>query len=542
VATTAHDAGTASLWGSRSFRVLFGLWVGANLCGWMHEAASGWLMAQLYATPFEVALLQALASLPSFALALPSGALSDLVDRRRILITAYALITAVSLLLGTLILIGNVITPGMLLVAAFAMGITFTLRLPAYSSLMQEVLPRAAVPRAIVWNGASMNASRIFGPTIVGIVIAWSEPGYVYLINGFLMLGLTALLLRWRYKRGPASTLPSERFFGAIRVGLQFARQSPAMHAVLIRSFAYFFFAIAPLALLPVVVRDELDGESTTYTMLFGVFGLGAIMVVPTMHRMRAWFSRDRLIAIAIGAQALAALAFALSTNKWLLALAMAISGYAWLTVASVLSVIAQFALPAWVRGRGLATVQMAFMGGGTCGAMLWGQIAATFGIPMAFAVAAAGAIGSITLWRWFPVSHIEEENLTPSKFWPEPAAAVPVEHDEGPVQVMVEYLIDPSRMDAFVEVMQESRRVRLRAGAVSWALLRDSANPGRVVEQWVEESWLELLRHRDRLTISEQELRDRKRAFHIGPSLPTWTYLIATDPAREKAVPDPTT
>jgi quinol monooxygenase YgiN len=111
----------------------------------------------------------------------------------------------------------------------------------------------------------------------------------------------------------------------------------------------------------------------------------------------------------------------------------------------------------------------------------------------------------------------------------------MPVEHDEGPVQVMVEYLVDPERAAAFVELMQESRRSRLRAGASSWALFRDPANPERHVEQWVEESWLELLRHRDRLTVSERELRDAKRAFHIGPEPPAMTFLIAEDIARRK-------
>jgi len=112
---------------------------------------------------------------------------------------------------------------------------------------------------------------------------------------------------------------------------------------------------------------------------------------------------------------------------------------------------------------------------------------------------------------------------------------AIPVEHDEGPVQVMVEYLVDPERAAAFVELMQESRRLRLRAGASSWALFRDPANPERHVEQWVEESWLELLRHRDRLTVSERELRDAKRAFHIGSEPPVMTFLIAEDVARRK-------
>lgn len=528
-------------WASRPFQLLFGLWIGANLCGWMHEAASGWLMASLNATPLEVALLQGFTALPAFLLALPSGALSDLVDRRRIIVVAYSLVTIVSFAVGISILAGY-LSPILLLMASLAMGVTFALRLPAYSSIMQEVLPRIAVPRAVVWNGASMNASRIFGPTIVGIIIAWGEPAYVYLVNGVAMLALTIMLLRWRRPRARASTLPSERFFGAIRVGLQFARQTPALRAVLIRSFAYFFFAIVQLALLPVVVRDELDGASSTYTMLFGLFGLGAIIVLPTMTWLRTKLSRDQLVGSAIALQALSSIAFAFSTNVVILAVGMVVAGYAWLTVASILGVTAQFLLPAWVRGRGLAAMQMAFMGGGAFGSAMWGQIANVWSISAAFAVAACGALLSITLIRFYPVTGVAEENLTPSRYWPEPAMATPIDHDEGPVQVMIEYLIDPANEEPFATLMQESRRLRLRTGAISWALFRDPANAGRYVEQWVEESWVEFLRHRDRLTVGEQEVRDRKRAFHIASEPPVWTYLVATDLARRRSERGPTT
>ena len=166
----------------------------------------------------------------------------------------------------------------------------------------------------------------------------------------------------------------------------------------------------------------------------------------------------------------------------------------------------------------------------------MWGQIATVWNLQVAFAAAAIGAAASFALVRRYPVSTIEEEDLTLSRYWAEPEVATPIEHDEGPVQVMVEYLIDPQNADAFVELLQESRRWRLRSGVVSWALFRDPANPSRYIEQWVEESWLELLRHRDRLTVAERELRDAKRAFHLGSEPPAMTYLVAEDLARRRA------
>jgi quinol monooxygenase YgiN len=70
-----------------------------------------------------------------------------------------------------------------------------------------------------------------------------------------------------------------------------------------------------------------------------------------------------------------------------------------------------------------------------------------------------------------------------------------------GNVVVTIEYLIDPARADDFRALMQESRRSRLRQGALEWELLRDVNRPGRFVEQIVDESWTEHLRRFDRVT-----------------------------------------
>lgn len=321
----------------------------------------------------------------------------------------------------------------------------------------------------------------------------------------------------------------------AIRLGLQFARQTPAMRAAVARGAAYYFFAVATLALLPVVVRDRLEAGAGTFTLLFALFGVGALAMPLCMEHLRKRLSGDGLIALATVLQAVAAAAFAVSGDTAVLALAAVASGFAWIAVGVALQVVAQLSLPAWVRGRGLAAVTMAFMAGSACGSIVWGELATRGSLALAFGAAALGSLASLGLRRWFPTSHLPEEDLTPSRHWPEPSVAMPIEDDEGPVIVTIEYHIDPDQADAFTELMQESRPLRLRGGAVSWALLRDSARPGRFIEQFVEESWIELLRHRDRVTMAERELRDRKFAFHVGAAAPVVTYLVAQDLTRRK-------
>ena len=94
-------------------------------------------------------------------------------------------------------------------------------------------------------------------------------------------------------------------------------------------------------------------------------------------------------------------------------------------------------------------------------------------------------------------------------------------------IQVNVEYHIDPARAAEFVDLMQESRRSRMRQGALDWQLMRDLYDPGRFIEQITDESWTEHLRRFDRVTASDVQLRDRKFAFHIGEEPPLVTRLL---------------
>ena len=82
---------------------------------------------------------------------------------------------------------------------------------------------------------------------------------------------------------------------------------------------------------------------------------------------------------------------------------------------------------------------------------------------------------------------------------------------------VTVEYQIDPQRSVAFHAVMQETRRARLRQGALSWGLFRDTAVAGRYIEYFLDESWVEHLRRQERFTAAEVGLRERRLVFHIG-------------------------
>ena len=121
-----------------------------------------------------------------------------------------------------------------------------------------------------------------------------------------------------------------------------------------------------------------------------------------------------------------------------------------------------------------------------------------------------------------------EEEDLSPSPAWKAPVATRPVDPEAGPVMVTIDYLIDPAQTDEFKRVMQDSRRSRLRHGALEWQLYADSADPGRYTEYFLDESWVAHLRRFDRLTAADISLRERRLQFHIGVEPPVILRRIA--------------
>lgn len=135
-------------------------------------------------------------------------------------------------------------------------------------------------------------------------------------------------------------------------------------------------------------------------------------------------------------------------------------------------------------------------------------------------AAAVAGVVGLLATRR-FKVGGRTEEDLTPTRLWKEPAVAIPFEQSRGPVLVTVEYRIDPEQAAEFNAIMRESRRVWLQNGLLAWELFRDTADPGRYIEYFVDESWVEYRRRNDRVTAYHVALREKKTAMHIGENPP---------------------
>ncbi len=508
------------------FRLLWGTWLTANICMWMNEVASAWLMTTLTTSPVMVALVQSASVLPVVLFGLPSGALADILNRRRWFMFTQFWVAANALILCA-VLAADAMTAPLLLALTFGNGIGLAMRWPVYAAIVPELVPRRELSTAIALNGIAMNTSRIVGPVVAGALIASLGTGYVFLLNAVLSLMAGFVIMRWRLEP-KASVLPGERFLGAMRVGFQYVTQSPVMRAVLLRIAIFFLQSTALLALLPLVAKRMPDGGAWVYTLLLASLGFGAIATAIFLPRLRVLITRDRLLRDGTLLQALAMVAAGFAPNVWSAMPAMMLAGAAWLAVVNTLTVASQLSLPDWVRARGMSIYMMTMMAATSASAAVWGQVASMIDVPWTFVAAAATGIA-----LWLSVGRLhavtaEPQDLTPARILKEPVPAFPVEHQMGPVMVTVDYRIDPARAAEFAAVMRESRASRLQKGALSWGLFHDTSEPGHYIEYFLDESWADHLRRFDRFTAADADLRERRYAFHIGVEQPKVTRSIA--------------
>jgi quinol monooxygenase YgiN len=195
----------------------------------------------------------------------------------------------------------------------------------------------------------------------------------------------------------------------------------------------------------------------------------------------------------------------------------MLISGAAWIAVLSSLQVSAQTSVPAWVRARALAVYILTFFGSMAVGGVMWGLIASWLSISISLSFAAVIMMVGVGLGWWIKLPALSAEDLAPSLHWPQPLINVDVDGERGPVMVTVEYEIDTADADAFKEAMEEVRRMRHRNGSFSWQLMQDTENPQRWIELFFDESWIDHLRHHNRVTRAELKIESAARRFQIA-------------------------
>lgn len=393
----------------KTFRAIWCAGLVSLVGSWMQNLGAAWLMTDLSPSPAMVGLVQTAQALPGITLALVAGALSDMFDRRRFLMTVMAWQTFITAALAAMTAMG-LMTPWMLLGFIFAVGIGGACQVPAMSATLQEIVPRDKVVGAVTLNSISMNISRAVGPSLAGFLVAAVGVAAAFVVNSLSYL-VFMVVVALRIPRAQMRQTARQSFYATLISGLMYARRAKRFQAVLIRGFFYFVFASAVMSLLPFLARQELGVTASTYGPLVGFVGIGALItafvLVPLIAR--RW-NRDQVV---LGASVI--IGACLVVMGWIhsyavFAAVLVLFGGAWMISMMSFQVSSQMVLPGWVRGRGISMSMMSFTSGMAVSGALWGQVAHYTNLTTTFTAAGIGLIITAALTYRFKISGNETD------------------------------------------------------------------------------------------------------------------------------------
>jgi MFS family permease len=496
-----------------SFRRIWSASLVSNSGHLILGVAAAWEMTRLTDSPQMIALVQTALMVPLMLVALPAGALADMFDRRKIALVGLC----VASLMGaglTVISFADLTTPWLLLGFLVLIGGGVALYGPAWQASIGELVPLSQLPSAVALGSVSYNLARSVGPAVGGLIVTLLGTRYAFGASACGYLVLAAAFLLWRRQTVPAR-LPPESFGRALVSGFRYARHANGVRNVVIRAFAFGLSGATAIALAPLIARDLLSGGPTTYGVLLGASGVGAV----GGSLMTSWV-RDRLgpewaVRLLIVASGAALSGIAFSRTLPVTCACFVVIGAGNMTVVSMLNVGVQLSSPRWVTARALSLFTSALTGGVAIGSWAYGAAVTGFGLELVIAVSGGSLAATALLGFILPLRRESEADRQPAELSSEPDVALAVTMRSGPIAISIDYRVDPEHARDFYLAMQAVRTSRMRNGAFGWAITRDIADPWMWTERYDCPTWGDYLRLRDRFTAADREAQTRADAYN---------------------------
>lgn len=475
---------------------------------------AAWEMTRLTNSPEQVALVQTALMVPLMLVAVPAGAIADMFDRRKIALVGLAFSTCCAALL-TMLAGAGLTTPWVLLLFCTLIGSGVALYSPAWQASIREQVTPERLPAAVALGSISYNLARSVGPAVGGIIVLMVGAIGAYAINAVCYLPLMLAFFFWKREAAP-SRLPPERIDRAIISGTRYAIHSPPVRIAMIRIFIFCLAGAAPSALTPLIAKDLLGGNASTFGLLLGASGAGAVVGALLVGKAREHLKAEHAARLCALTGGLGIVTIGLSHHLALTTAAMFVAGAASMLKIALLNVGVQLAVPRWVTARALAWYSASLAGGIALGAWITGYMAGVWDVTLALYI--SGGVLAITpvLGLVWPVASVSPK-IDLVEIGNEPEVAMAITSRSGPIVIEVDYEVDPGLARQFYDKMLKLQRVRLRNGGFDWSITRDIADPARWTERYHFPTWGDYLHSRSRFTEADQEIQKEVDAFHEG-------------------------
>lgn len=370
----------------RNFRLFF---IGQTISfigTWMQSTAMGWLVWRLTHNPNMLGTVIFAAQLPVFLLGPAAGFVADHYNRHRTLLITQTILMIQALGLAALVLTDTIQT-WQIIPLAVLLGTATAFDLPLRQSFYIHMVGRDDLGNAIALNSIMANGSRMFGPSLAGLLMLLPRgDGVCFLINGVSYVGALWALLAMR-ELPPHQPGSDGAFVRGIVEGFGYAMKSVPIRSLLIIVALASFAAMPYYALMPVIVDKVLHGSGHTYGYLVAVAGIGTFFGAIFLITRRGVGGLDRAVAFSTILLGGGVVVFSLSHWMWVSAAALVVIGYAFIAQIGSSNTIIQTVVSEQHRGRIMSLFTMSFVGITPFGAKVAGMLAIHIGAQETLAI-----------------------------------------------------------------------------------------------------------------------------------------------------------
>ena len=359
---------------SRNYRLFFSGQTVSLIGTWMTRIAASWLVYTLTDSPMLLGLASFAGQIPAFFLAPLAGVWVDRWDRHRTLVVTQILSMLQSFALAALAL-AHIITVWEVVWLALAQGLINAFDMPARQAfVVQMVENREDLSNAIALNSSMVNAARLLGPALAGVVIAAVGEGYCFLADGVSYVAVIASLL-WMKLRASPPRRPRRGALEEWREGWRYVTGSAPIRSILLLLGLVSLVAMPYTVLMPIFASKVLHGGPHTLGFLMAAIGAGALGGAVTLAMRKSVLGLGRRIPLAAALFGASLIGFALSHTLWLSLLLLPVTGFGMMQQMASSNTILQTIVEDEKRGRVMAFYSMAFLGMTPFGSLLAGGI-----------------------------------------------------------------------------------------------------------------------------------------------------------------------
>ncbi len=390
------------------FRSLWIASVASNIGSHMHNAGAAWQMTLLTPSPLLLGLVSVMANSPVLFLSPLAGAVTDVSDRRTLLLTTQiTLVVAAGLL--AICAFSGFLNPSGLLALVGMMGLATVFNTNCWQTIIQDSIPRHQLAPAVSLISISVNSARSLGPALGGLLIAWIGPGMVFLLNALSFLGIIFVITGWKETRqrdaGQAASVAK-----ALKEGFLYLLSKRLLALLLLRHLLFITAGVSVIALLPLLAKTRLGLDAKGFGFLSSCFGMGAIVASMSAHSLADRFGIRHSTRAGMALSMSVLLAIAYCSSPKLLGGLLLLKGFSWTFIALNHSVRVRMSAEPALIGRVYSYYSICATGGVALGGLIFGWLASLWGLTAAITAAAFLSMMALLLAIRHPMPQIYRE------------------------------------------------------------------------------------------------------------------------------------